>query len=104
MTSIIQRHIDILEVINKASITKRKFILEHLSGDTINLFSQLAYNILKGFVPVNKSEKVKLVTLKPILKVLVKHNLSIKKKKELLLKNLNLIGLLISPVLRYFKI
>jgi hypothetical protein len=98
----VEKHIDILKVLNFATADKRKHILKYLEPEGISLFSELAHNILKGVVPLTARQKVILIDFKSQLKSLCKRKLSSKIKRELLVANPRLVKLIISPVLAYF--
>jgi hypothetical protein len=98
----VEKHIDILKVLNYASMDKRKHILRYLENEGINLFGELVHNILKGVVPLSTRQKVALIDFKTQLKSLSKKKVSSKTKRELLVSNPRLVKLIISPVLAYF--
>ena len=102
MTSV-QRNIELFNVLIRAGIGKWKFIITHLDSQSINVFGELAYNILKGVVPLSSSVKYKLAAFKPQLKQLGRKSNTIKDKRHILFAYPKLVKKIINLVLDYFK-
>ncbi len=65
----------------------RRKLLEELTNKQIRVFAQLAYNSLHNVIPLTRKQKRVLAQLKnPLIKVLASKRLSLKKKKEILVK------------------
>ncbi len=66
----------------------RRKLLEALTKKQIKVFAELAYNSLHNVIPLTRSQKRVLAHLKnPLIRILASKRLSLKKKKEALMKN-----------------
>ena len=102
MSTLLQNHISLLDVINRATNERRTFLIEHLTNNAVKVFGEMALNIMKGVVPLNNREKLQLFSFKHDLVRLMRVRLPIKEKRKIILGNPKLPKLLISPTIRYF--
>jgi hypothetical protein len=103
MAAKIEKYVHLLHTINSTTVEKIRPVLEHLSGDAVKMFCEMAFNILKGMVPVTEKEMGRLRKLKPIFKRLILKTMTIKLKRQIIIDNIKSLKLIISPVLRYLS-
>ncbi len=91
---------EFLRVLSKSNRKQRKAILEHCHNELIKCICEISLNLLRGVIPISKSQKDKLKRYKSILRDLIDKKKSIKhKRKQLSQSGGNLLTLLIPPVL-----
>lgn len=81
-------HLPILQLLSmpKYSSKLKNKVLKHCSNDCILKICEIAYNLLKGNVPLKSSQKKKLAPQKHILRRLVQPQ-SVQKRRRTLLLN-----------------
>jgi hypothetical protein len=104
MSQLLQTHIDLLQTISKSSLSKIEALITHTSNTVLKLFSETAFNILKGILPITPTQRKKLVTQKLELKTLANKNITLQRKKQLLINNIKLVKLIACVVVKYFQI
>jgi hypothetical protein len=95
-------HADILRSLKKATLSQTSELIKHLSSQAIKVFSGIAFNILKGTVPLASRDKRILLASKSTLQFLSRKRKSIKSRRHKLVTNPALVKLLSRLVLDYF--
>lgn len=99
MSHLLGRNIEFLEKLNTASPDEAKLILEQASEDNILALTELALNLLKGKLDISLDTYLKLKDHSDLLRKLSKKSVSVKNKKKWLLRSLEILPCLISPLL-----
>lgn len=81
----------LLKLINKAGQTKFTELINSISNKVIRSIIEIAYNLLKGNIPINEKDIIRLRKYKKQLKLLISKRTSIKKKRKLLKENIKLV-------------
>lgn len=86
--SLLKPHLSILQLLSmpKYSSKLKNEVLKHCSNDCILKICEIAYNLLKGNVPLKSSQKKKLAPQKHILRRLIQPQ-SVQKRRRTLLLN-----------------
>ena len=84
MSQRVQREIDFLKVLCKASPKQRCGIIEGANNELIKVICECALNCLKGNVPLTTAQRQKLCRHKQKLQTLADKKYPIKKKRKLL--------------------
>ncbi len=82
---------------------QRKAILKTITRYQIKTLVEIAYNLLKGNISLNSVEKKKFIKHREFFRQLSNRKLSLKNKKQLLLRNLSALLLLVTTYLSIFK-
>ena len=82
MSDRIKRNIPILKAILSLGAKERKSFLAHSSEDLILSLCELALNILKGNIPLKKSQYTRLKKHKKWIKLFADKKTSVKKKRR----------------------
>jgi hypothetical protein len=104
MSQLVQIHINLLQTISKSTFSKIEELITHSSNTVLKLFSETAFNILKGIIPITPTQRKQLIKLKLVVKTLSNKNTTLQRKKYLLLNNLKLVKLIAGAVVKYFEI
>lgn len=99
MSHLIQRNIEFLEKLNKAEPDEAKLILEQSSDENILALTELALNILKGRLDISVDTYLQLKTHADLLRKLAKRSVSTNNKRKWLVRSLEIIPCLISPLI-----
>ena len=98
MSQALSRNAPFLRLLHKASPKARKELLEkHCTPDLVESICECCYNVLKGSVPLTRSQKDALRRKKQMLRQLALKKTSLKKKKELIQKG-GFLGVLLGPI------
>jgi hypothetical protein len=97
-------HAHILRSLKKATLPQTSELIKHLSSRAIKLFSEIAFNILKGTVPLTNRNKQLLLAFKPTLQFLSRKRKSIKSRRHKLVTYPALVKLLSRLVLDYLAV
>ena len=99
MSQRVQRQIDFLKVLCKASPKQRCGIIEGANSELIKAICECALNCLKGNVSLTHDQKQKLNRHKQKLRILAHKKHSIAKKKKFLVQKGGFVSLLLKPIL-----
>ena len=99
MSKRVQKQIDFLKVLCKASPKQRRAIIDGSSNELIKARCECALNCLKGNVSLTNVQKQKLNRHKQKLRSLADKKQSLAKKKEILVQKGGFVSLLIKPIL-----
>ncbi len=95
------KFLGVLRTLWKSSPEKRKDLIRHISSTVLKAVVEIALNILKGRVTLDKRQLSTFKKHKKILKSLVSSRVSLATKKQLLADNPRLVGAIIQAVLKY---
>ena len=73
-------------VLQEANRRKRQDLFQHANADQINAISELALNLLKNNIPLTPEIMATLRPRKDVLRSLSQRKLSLKKRRDMLLK------------------
>lgn len=100
MSARIKRNAPLIRALYYAAPKKRRDILAHGSPDFIQALCEIALNVLKGNVPLSKSQYSKLKTRKKVIRLLVDKRTGFKRKQQALAKQTGgFLPILLSTVL-----
>lgn len=99
MSHLLHRNIEFFEKLNNATPEEAKLILEHASEDNILALTELSVNILKGKLDISHDTYLKLKNSSDLLRKLAKKSCSVNNKRKWLLRSLEVIPCIISPLL-----
>ena len=99
MSQRVQRQIDFLKVLCKASHKQRCGIIEGTNSELIKVICECALNCLKRNVSLTHDQKQKLNRHKQKLRSLADKKCSIARKKEFLVQKGGFLSLLLKPIL-----
>jgi hypothetical protein len=100
MTFVYKDLIPLLEILFRAPLAKSALLLRYLDVYVLKCLIEIAYNILKGGLPLTRGERDQLIKYKFLLKKLTLKKLSFKKKRDILLANDQLLQLMLEPFMR----
>jgi len=86
MSEALQEHRDFLSVLKKSNDKVRRVILENADCKLVNCLCEVAFNTLRGAVPLSKLEKKRLVPHKNTLRILSRKKLAWRKRRKILAK------------------
>lgn len=99
----LKRQIHNLHTLNSCKLCLRKSILKNAPEELIICLSEICLNILKGNIPISKSQKSKLFKYRKLMRdlVTIKGNKKeiIKKNRSKLVQNGGFLPLLLGPLL-----
>jgi len=90
---------EFLEKLNTASPAEAQLIVEQASEDNILALTELALNILQGKLDLSLSTYLQLKSHSDLLRKLAKKSVSVTNKRKWLIKSLDILPCLISPLL-----
>lgn len=99
MSHLLGRNMEFLEKLNKASPEEAKLILEQASEDNILALTELALNILRGKIDLSLDTYLQLKSHSDLLRKLAKKSVSVSNKRKWLMRSLDILPCLISPLL-----
>lgn len=88
----------LLRVLHKCKPQAQKAIVGGAPNEVINCLCEVALNILKGNVPLNKNQKNSLAKYKLALRSLAKKSTSQKKRRQILQRG-GFLGAILGPLL-----
>ena len=86
MNSLLQSEKDFLLLLLSASHKQRKALLETIEKSQLSAIVQIVYNVLQGYRPLSGNDIKLLSRRKDVIREFVRKGLSLKKRKELLIK------------------
>lgn len=90
----------LLQALLHATPEQRRAILRHANKDLIRCISECCLNILRGSVPLKKSQKSSLSIYKSVLRKLTEKNSSLPTKKKMIVqKGGAFLPLLLGPII-----
>jgi hypothetical protein len=78
---------------------KRKTAIDQATADEITSIAEIAHNILEGNFEISKETKTKLLRHKATIRKLAQRKISNKRKKTLIINQLEILPHLLGPVL-----
>lgn len=99
MSHLLGRNIEFLEKLNNASPDEAKLFLEQATEDNILALTELALNILKGKLNISLDTYLQLKDHSDLLRKISKKSVSVKNKRKWLMRSLEILPCLISPLL-----
>ena len=99
MSACIERNIDFMNAIEKASAYKRKRLIKSASADNILSLKEVAHNILRGNLKLCKNTEKKLRRHRKSIRHLAKNKSSIKTKQKFLVQKGGFLPLMVTPLL-----
>lgn len=86
MSDRIKRNLSLLQTLHGASPSQRVNIIKSASPDLLVALCEIAYNVLKGKIPLNKTQYQKLQKKKAGIRLLANKKVCASKKKKTMLK------------------
>lgn len=99
MSHLLERNMEFLEKLSKASPEEAKLIIEQSSDDNILALTELAINILKGKLDIGVDTYLQLKSHSELLRKLAKRSVSVNNKRKWLTRSLEILPCLISPLI-----
>ena len=84
-----------------ANIVQQKLVIKSLTSEQLDVISEIALNIYTGTYPLTKRYINQLKPYQPYIRLLGSREVSSKKKRDILLKHLPLVSLLLKPIVQY---
>lgn len=100
MSDRLKKNFEKLRLINESSPKMRKRILSNCKPDLLCCLCECAMNVLKGNVPLKKSQKSKLSRFRHMLRKLALKKTGVKIKKRIVQTG-GFLGALLTPVLSF---
>jgi hypothetical protein len=99
MTDRLERNLDFLKILAKATRRKRTKIISQCNADLICCLSECCLNVIKGNVPLKPDDKKRLNRHRKLVRLLAKKKPSLTRKRTLLLQKGGALPALLIPVL-----
>ena len=99
MSRLQQRNLAILKTLQHLSPARRKAFLSNCPKDTIEALCEISLNLLKGRIPLSKSQYGKLKRHKEAIKLFADKKTALKRKQQILRQRGGFIPLLLATVL-----
>ena len=84
MSAVVKRALPLLETLVAANPKLKKAIIKYASPDLVTAISEIALNMLKGIIKLTPQQKHRLSRYKKEFHSLAKKNVSVGKKRKLL--------------------
>ena len=81
----------VLKLINKSRPDVIPYLLKSISNKVVRSLIEIAYNLLRGNIPITDKQIIKLKKNKKELKILINKRNSINKKRKILQENTDLV-------------
>ena len=98
MSQLIKKEKDFLRLLLNTTDKQKKSLLESIEKPQLKAIVQIAYNILLGHRSLAEKDKKRLARRKTVIRQFVSKGISLRKRKELLLKHFRYILPLIDVV------
>lgn len=95
------KHIKYLKFLENNDINKS--LLKDISKDQLNTLSEILLNIYQGVIPLNTREVEDLRPFKKNIEILITKNISLTKKKHILLRSVPMVSMVIRTFRKYVK-
>ena len=82
---------------------QRHFILKTVTNKQLKDIIEIIYNAMQGICPIISQEKVKLQKYKSVLRSLIASDISIHRRRQLLLKVETILPVIFKAFIRYVK-
>lgn len=86
MNKLVRQERDVLNLLLNTSNKQKKVLLQTIEKQQLNAIVQIVYNILQGYRPLPDKDKRLLAKRKDVIRQFVSKGVSLKKRKDLLLK------------------
>lgn len=86
MSQLIKKEKDFLRLLLNTSIKQKKVLLRAIDKSQLNAIVQIVYNLMLGYHPLADKDKKQLAKHKTVIRQFISKSISLKKRKELLLK------------------
>lgn len=96
----VEKHIDFLCVLTKASRQQRKTLLQTISTGQLHALLEVIYNVIKGTVVVSTTNKSLLKRYKRIIRQVIAQSRSKSEKIRLLLRHSEIFGHIVKIALK----
>ena len=93
----------ILRKIYKADLENITHLVKSVNNNVVKALIEIAYNILKGDIPISPKQIIKLKKDKAFLHLLISRTVPVKKKRDILEKNQSLIKNMLAVLFRSVK-
>ena len=85
--SVVKQHVPFIQsILKEANRFKRQEKIRHANKDQINALSEITLNLLKKNIPVSQRTVGKLKPHRNLLRAMSQKNASVKRRKEMLMK------------------
>jgi hypothetical protein len=84
-----------------ANIVQQKLLIKSFTSEQLDVISEIALNIYTGTYPLSKKYINQLKPYQPYIRLLGSREVSSKKKRDILLRHLPLVSLLLKPIVQY---
>ena len=88
-----------LAFLYEANRKQQKLLLSSLTKDQLNVIGEIALNIYTGVFPISSRYSILLKPFRRHIRLLAAREISTRKKRGTLMKNIKLISLLLKPVI-----
>ncbi|KAJ8018922.1 hypothetical protein HOLleu_42813 [Holothuria leucospilota] len=96
----LKNHAQEIQFLSKCSPRQRKAFLKHADPKLVISLCECASNIVKGIVPLYRTQKSKLSRYKKHLRDLSNKRLSNKKRKDILVQRGGILSLILKPIIQ----
>ena len=86
MSAVVRRALPLLKTLVDANPKLKKAIIKYASPDLVMAISEIALNMLKGVIKLTPQQKQRLSRYKKEFRSLAKKNLSVNKKRKILVQ------------------
>lgn len=90
----------LFKILKKARATTFTDLIRSINNKVIRALIEIAFNLLKGNIPISDREIAKLRKFKKQLKILINTTVSIRKKRKILLENISLIKTMLKIIFK----
>ena len=99
MSQLIRKHFDYIRLlITTASRTQRKALLKTITNDQLKAVVEIVVNLLNKVIPISPRDKSKLKSNRRFIRQIADRAITLKKKKDLILRQGGIIVLLLNSV------
>lgn len=98
MSELIQKERFFLLLLMQTSLKQQKMMIENITSSQLKAVVQIIFNVLQGVLKVDNVLKTKLKRRKKLIRQLIQKQLSFKKRKLLMIKNIKTIISLIKLI------
>lgn len=88
-----------LTFLYEASKKVQKFLINTATKLQLDAFFEIALNLYGGVIPINNQYISKLKKYRPNIRLLISKTVGLKRKRNIILKNIPLISLLLRPII-----
>lgn len=99
MSQLLERNLTFLQELSEANPEEAQHIIQESSDDNILALTELAINILKGKLDISVETYIKLKIHSDLIRKLAKKSVSTKTKRKWLVRSIELLPFLLTPLL-----